>query len=59
MNVTDKYGCNECGTTYVGETSRNLYTRAREHQHKFKKNKTHCTDKLERQSRSQTVKEKY
>ena len=38
-NVTYKYRCKECGATYVGETSRNLYTRAGEHQHKFEKNK--------------------
>ena len=39
-NVTYKYVCKKCGATYIGETARNLYTRALEHEKKLEKNKT-------------------
>ena len=38
-NITYKYVCNKCSATYIGETSRNLYTRGLEHQDKFEKRK--------------------
>ena len=38
--MTFQYVCRRCRATYVGETSRNLYTRALDHERKFEKNKT-------------------
>ena len=34
-NVTYQYTCKECEAVYTGETSRNLYTSAQEHQKKY------------------------
>ena len=34
-NVMYKYKCNKCGCEYIGETSRNFYSRDQEHMRKY------------------------
>ena len=38
-NIAYKYECNEDGAQYIGETSRNFYSRDREHVDKYHKQK--------------------
>ena len=43
-NVLYEWTCRVCGDTYTGETSRNFYTRAKEHLEKSKKSENDHLD---------------